>query len=51
MSLTGQGVLQMLEAHRTPNEKGQNRGQIHFFESEPLQVFASHTKFVTQFSG
>lgn len=51
MSLTGQGVLQTLEAHRAPNEKGQKRSQKRFFESEPLQVFASHTIFLTPFSG
>jgi len=50
MSLAGQGVLQMLEAHRAPNEKGQKRSQRYFFESEPLQVFDWHTKFLTQFS-
>lgn len=51
MSLTGQGVLQMLGDHRAPNEKGQKRSQMHFFESEPLQVLAVHTKFSTLFIG
>lgn len=41
----------MLGDHRAPNEKGQKRSQMHFFESEPLQVLAVHTKFSTLFIG
>lgn len=31
-------------------KRGRRKAKTHFFESGPLQVFALHTKFLTQFS-